>query len=247
MKWHLCSRSGDFTLHPDGEATRLEVVNPTADELLTLSELLTTARAQGWIGAAVGIQPTGTTRLSLGAPLVDVAPVLSGLRYPEGQTLSAVVSKAGQLEGVFDTPEAATRLVEDAPEAVAAVVETPRPRLGCPHPRLSAEVRANVVLRTLCTPRQWQSWMTQGCLRVRGGLSGLTFRVAHRHSRIAQRQGRVAWCEESREPVCIWNDRVPPPEEVASILLLLGHREADVIRDGLAYGSGTRLLVGGRC
>lgn len=240
MLWHFPSASGDYTLIPDGDsAVRLEVVNPTADELTAIGNLLKEARRRGWCGDAIGISPIGVTNVTIGTTMAKAAPLLMAEAYKGERSLTMVTSKAGTIKTVFDdqTPALTERITEaievseDAPpeKKPKKIVTAVKPKVGCPIPQVSKLLRASNVLHSVCTQEQWASWLRNGWLFARGGVSGLTYRVAHRHSRAANAQGRVVWCCETSMPVCLWNNDLPPAEEVATIKLVLEHREPWII------------------
>lgn len=260
MTWYIPSSTGDFRLTRDGaEACNLQVVNPTRSELEALGRFLRVARSREWVGDAAGIDPVGTTNLTIGAPLFKAAPFLAKIKRGCEPSLTLLRSTDGKIVADYDdvTPECVSALLDEHGEPIAcapdddevpepepeddeinpddikpqvdAAATVQAPRRGCPTPEMIAHVRSNEVLHAFSTPRQWSDWMREGWMLVRGGVTGLTYRVAHRHSAAAHDQRRIVWCVEAQEKVCLWDSRVPPAEEVLEIKLFLEHREPAVI------------------
>jgi hypothetical protein len=121
---------------------------------------------------------------------------------------------------------------------VEVAVTVPRATLCCPVTvKGPIDLRADHVLRCFSTESQWASWVRFGHMEVRGGRSGLRYRVAHRHTPIAIEQTKPAWCIDDNNVVHAHLTFLPPAEEVLALKLALEHREG-WIRNASGYYSG---------
>jgi hypothetical protein len=84
---------------------------------------------------------------------------------------------------------------------------------------------ANTVLQAFLSREQHRTWAAERYVVVRGGLSGHRYIVAHRHSVIASKNGRVAWDADDMDTMHFHDQTVPPEEEVLACMLILEHRE----------------------
>lgn len=126
------------------------------------------------------------------------------------------------------------------PKAPVAAVTTPRPTLCCPNPRQGPIDRASEVLHAFVTPDQWDEWTRDGMIHCKGNLTGDTYRVVHRKHPLAERQGKITWCETTDHVVHCHQTHLPPPEEVLAVLLTLQFGE-DYVRNPSGYfGHGVR-------
>jgi hypothetical protein len=114
--------------------------------------------------------------------------------------------------------------VPGAPKPESAVTVR-RPTLCCPTPIDGAEVRASQVLQAFCDPTQWSHWLEHGWLVAYGKYTGHAYRVCHRHTPLAKRQGKITMDLDDGVIVHCYDWSVPPPEEVLAIKLILEHRE----------------------
>lgn len=68
-------------------------------------------------------------------------------------------------------------------------------------------------------------WAAERFIVVEGGLSGHRYMLAHRHSRYAQKAGRICFDLDDDTVVHFHDNSVPPEEEVLAAKLILQHRE----------------------
>lgn len=226
QRWFFPSWCGDFRLERTGERTcRLVVTDPTPAEVQQLGAFLKRARKREWILGIEGVSARGESRLDLAVDLPAAAGALGGLKLPKQGVLTAVRSAEGRLVAVTEDQAEAATAAEAAPAAAEAATVR-RPTLCCPAPVPGPEVRASEVLRAFCTPRQWAQWLAEGFLTCIGNLSGHRYRIAHRDSELARRQGKITWDVTAGHVIHCYDWSVPPPEEVLSVKLCLEHREA---------------------
>lgn len=221
-EWHIPSWSGDFEFKSDGENSRLIVVDPTVGELEDIGNFLEKARKKGWIAEAVGITPKGRTEITLSVPVAESGKLFLGRKAPRKGIITAIKHLDGELE-VVKGSEAIEPAVSKSTAKEA--VTTRRPTLSCPECVTGPDLRASKVLRSFSTPRQWQEWRDQGLLHAYGHLSGHRYRICHRHSDLAQRQGKIVWDETDDVVVHAYDWSVPPAEEVLSMKLAIEHAE----------------------
>lgn len=223
--WYIPSSSGDFRLLADGEdRTLLEIVDPTPRELEVIGAFLGAAEEKRWIEpGATSTSPVGTTTFLLQAPVADAGALLATKNAftPRGR-ITAVRSSGGRFE-VTEELSVALELTK-APEAEAAVTVR-RPTPCCPYTRPGPDTRASTVLRAFTTETQWEEWERTGSLTCRGQITGHRYRIAHRHSPTAIRQGRI--CADLTDGFVLhFHDSLrPPAEEVLAAKLVIEHRE----------------------
>lgn len=216
--WFFPVWSGDFRLERQGEdECLLTVEDPTDADRTRLYPFLAAARQKGWMpDEDVAIATTGETKLAVRAPLSVAGPVLAGVAHGKAETWTAVRFAKGTM--LFDGAPA------PAPDAEAAVTVTP-PKKGCPAPT-AAERRSSQVLTAFSTERQMGMWSEHGWMPVIGNASGRAYRLYHRDEAAKRGIPRLLVRASDGEPVCVWDDRVPPAEEALSIKFAVEHREA---------------------
>ena len=220
--WYIPSSAGDFRVFADGDdKTLLEIVDPTPREIEVVGALLVEAETEKWIepGAAAVPSAVGTTTFSLAASVAVVGARLAQKNAfsPRGR-ITAIRSTGGQLEV---TEEISTALeLAKAPEATAAVTVR-RPTPSCPYTRPGPDTRASVVLQAFTTEEQWDEWERTGALTCRGQITGHRYRICHRHSPMAIKQGRI--CADMTDGFVLhFHDSLrPPAEEVLATMLVL--------------------------
>ena len=106
-----------------------------------------------------------------------------------------------------------------------SAVTVRRPTLCCPTPIDGAEIRASQVLEAFCSPVQWAHWMEHGWIVAYGKYTGHAYRICHRHTPLAKKQGKITMDLDDQAIVHCYDWSVPPPEEVLAIKLILEHRE----------------------
>jgi hypothetical protein len=244
VRWYIPSWHGDFRLVPDTKdpsATVLEVERPTPDEQRALNMIGPELVARGWIDRwDVSIPranaPARTRRYPIRASIEEVGPVVVGILRPGPAVLTAVkmasgacitcsggtvaVEQLGQQLATYRDPAPAPPA--DEPTAAATVK---RPTPCCPSCVPGSVDRASEVLLAFLDEEEHASWAHDRTIVVEGGLSGHRYRIAHRHSRTAQRVGRIAYDLDAALVVHFHDWSVPPEEEVLAAKLILEHRE----------------------
>lgn len=233
--------SGDFRVLVKGddvERSILEVVDPIPSEQAILRKVLQVARAKGWCDDLAGIALVGRTEIEMAAPVADVGEIVVGATSAGRGAITAIASERGNVTTVYtsrdgEAPPAPRDVIPFPGQegALAAdsspkdVVTADRPSLGARRRPDCPDTRASEVLQAFSTPRQWETWMRHGWMEVYGRRSGHTYRLAHRRSDLAQRQGRVGFDCDDGLAVHAYNWLVPPAEEVLGIKLYLEHAE----------------------
>ena len=204
-----------------------------------LTRFLRRARKKRWLTELEGVTLTGTTVLTIAAPIVEAGRVLldrKGRKTKLDGLLTVVRSTDGAVQSEHDPEDAERALAK--PKADKAVT-TRRPTLCCPFPVSGPDIRASEVLAAFSTPSQWEEWCEHGRLHCRGNLSGHRYRIAHRHSALAREQGKICWDETDGVVVHCYDWSVPPAEEVLAVKLTLEHREHWIRnRSGVFGGKG---------
>jgi hypothetical protein len=95
---------------------------------------------------------------------------------------------------------------------------------------------ATEVLVSFLTDDQHADWAEHRAIVVTGGLSGNRYLLAHRHSTIGQRIGRICWDIDDRQVVHFFDHSVPPEEEVLAAKLILEHREPWLRNEATIFG-----------
>lgn len=236
MKWFIPAWNGDFRLEPKGETTDLIIQDPTAQEAEMLNKFLKACRKGGrrWIPAGGKIQQdqgpyrTNASRtITLNVSMDKAAPVLVELAKPKDRTITALKFSNGEMEiaETVDT-DALAELAENAmkPEAEAAA-SVSRPTPCCPQCEPGSVGPATEVLLSFLDDKEHNNWAKHRALLVEGGLTGNRYILAHRHSPLAQKFGRICYDLDARKVVHFFDWSVPPEEEVLGAKLILEHRE----------------------
>jgi hypothetical protein len=100
-----------------------------------------------------------------------------------------------------------------------------RPTPCCPDCFVEACEPATEVLLSFLTAEQHETWARDRFLVCRGGLTGHRYLLAHRASRLAAKNKRIAWDADDRLVLHFHDWSVPPEEEVLAAMLILQHRE----------------------
>jgi hypothetical protein len=234
MKWFFPSWNGDFRLEKQGDdQTALVMVSPTAHELEILGVLAKSFREKQWWAGEKLWQAEGepyrdqpSQRVTLAAPIDKVAPLVTKLMKPGKQTLTAVVFKDGLVETVegATSPSMADLAVAASKEGVvAATVKRLTP--CCPECIPGSIGPAREVLLSFLSKEQHDDWAKHRYLIAYGSLSGHPYLLAHRHSRLAQQQGKICRDLDDDRILHFHDWSVPPEEEVLAAKLILEHRE----------------------
>lgn len=254
MKWFIPTWNGDLRLLPhdsDKDKTVLVIEKPTDDEkrILTLmgEEFLKHKLVDVWDTEKRGFF-TRKKKLVINAPLERVGPVVAKIMKQGPAVLTAITFKDGQCvtcsgsvaELTAVAEEAAARPPERAPEAAATVR---RPTPSCPQCQPGAIQPASEVLLAFLTAEEHETWAKGRFIIVEGGLSGNRYVIAHRHSALAQRFGRVCYDLDAKCVVHFHDWRVPPEEEVLAAKLILQHREPWLRNEATMLGAHDGELV----
>lgn len=89
---------------------------------------------------------------------------------------------------------------------------------GCVEP-------ATEVLLSFLNEEQHEQWMKTRTIFEYGGLTGHRYLLAHRHSRVAARIGKIAYDHDDDAALHFHDHSVPPEEEVLAAMLCLKFRE----------------------
>jgi hypothetical protein len=225
MIWYHPSWCGDFRLVPengDEDKSRLIVTDPTPAEIQKLGAFLVKARKKGWVPNLAGVADRGDSTLLIDAPVAKAGKLLLGWRARK-DILTAVKSYDGEITPVIGNGDEVEKAVEKKDTKEAATVK--RPTLCCPTPVSGPDIRASEVLRAFSTNKQWKDWLKHGHLIAYGKLTGHPYRICHRHTPLAQQQGKIAWDLHDDAIVHCYDWSVPPAEEVLAVKLVLEHAE----------------------
>lgn len=251
MKIYLPSWHGDMRLTEgvDGGDSRLTLIDPTPQERIVAGAFLRTAKQKGWWdgnppekgepykGKAKDILITG--------PLAKTSKVLIKLARPADRTLTAVKFVDGKLETVEGAHAQALEVVEQKVARAkrgekkgkeAAAVSVKRPTPSCPECQPGAIGPATEVLETFLTPDQHEQWARERAILVHGHLSGHRYLVAHRHSKVARKVGRLCYDLDDQLVVHFHDWSVPPEEEVLAAKLILEHAEPWLRNEATVFG-----------
>lgn len=227
-RWFVPSLSGDYRLEADTDwkgspRSKLTVENPTPAEVEKLQAFLRTARDREWVTQKQNIGLVGVTTIKVQASIADAGPLL--VTMAAGQNpglLTAVRSVNGEITTAMNEEEAAALVAQPAADAAVTVR---RATPCCPSPEVAAERRASEVLAAFCTPAQWANWTQHGFVLCVGRYTGHRYRIAHRNSPLAAKQGRICADLDDGAVLHFHDSLLPPPEEVLGAKLVLEHRE----------------------
>jgi len=243
-KWFVPSWNGDLRLEPapgDLKRTRLSIVDPTPHEKEVLVALSPLFVQKKWLKEP--LHGTDITQdVLLDAPLEEVGPLFIAALKPGPAVLTAVRFSGGEVEVVEHQPvsppaetpyrdNAKPVTTEDKLAEVAskkdikAAATVTRPTPSCPDCIPGSIAPAREVLLAFLRPEQHETWKTSRYIVVQGNLTGHRYIIAHRHSKIAQKNTRIAWDADDRATLHFHNSALPPEEEVLSAMLVLQHRE----------------------
>jgi hypothetical protein len=237
MKWYIPSWNGDLRLTPSAkndDHTTLTIHQPTLAERQLLVQMGRAFEKRGWVPSWKDPKPQKLfgrpTKIELRAPLDEVGPVVSKIMRPGKAVLTAITFIDGRVEtcsgseaDLAELAKGATAAPEDSAPRAAATIKRPTP--SCPQCIPGAILPASEVLLTFLSPEQHASWARTRSIVVTGGLSKHRYIIAHRHSPIARRFGRICYDFDSNMVVHFHDWTVPPEEEVLAAKLILEHRE----------------------
>ncbi len=251
MKIYLPSWNGDMrlTAAPGSKGAILTLTKPTPQERLLVGEFLRRASKKRWWEEAP--PPKGqpydgkAMNLSIKAPLEKASKVLISIARPKDRTLTAVKfsdekmeviegASAKSLEVVGDAIKRAKKGEKKGKEASAASVKRPTP--CCPECQPGAIGPASEVLLDFLSPDQHEQWARERAILVYGHLSGHRYLIAHRHSDIAQKVGRLCFDLDDQLVVHFHDWSVPPEEEVLAAKLVMEHAEPWLRNQATVFG-----------
>ena len=253
MKWYIPSWNGDLRLVPDDtdkEKTLLHIEKPTEREKETLARMGNVFIEQGWLEELTlskklfrGIKP-----VVINAPLEKVGPVVSALMRPGPAVLTGILLKDGEM---ITHSGSAVELSQTIERVQAEVITQPekKPKAAvtvkrhtpcCPQCIPGSIEPAREVLLTFLNEEEHESWAKDRTIVVTGGMSGHKFLLAHRHTEIARRVGRICYDLDSDCVIHFHDWTVPPEEEVLAAKLILEHREPWLNNEATHFGGGQR-------
>lgn len=251
MKVYLPSWNGDMrlTAGADPENSVLILEKPTPQELLVVAEFLRIASAKRWwqwTPPAKGEPYRGESmEIQLKVPLAKASKALISVARPKDRTLTAVKFSSGKMEVIEGATAKSLEAVETAiekakktedPKAEAAAASVKRPTPCCPQCLPGAIGPASEVLLSFLSPEQHEQWARERAILVQGHLSGHRYIIAHRHSELAQRVGRICFDHDSQAVIHFHDWSVPPEEEVLAAKLILEHAEPWLRNEATLFG-----------
>lgn len=239
-RWYFPQHNGDFRLEQEGDQCILRIADPTLGEEKLLSQFMTVARKKKWTKILLELNGVPSSEgpyraakryqdIRLDARITVAGAALAKILRPEKSTLTAIKYEDGRITTVKGTENdvleklAATTALEKAPEAAVTVK---RPTPSCPSCVPGAVEPASEVLQTFLTPEQHADWAQHRALVAVGGTTQKRYLIAHRHSTLAQRIGRICYSVDDESVVHFHDWTVPPEEEVLAAKLILEHEEA---------------------
>jgi hypothetical protein len=95
------------------------------------------------------------------------------------------------------------------------------------------------VLLSFLSPEQHERWAQERAILVQGHLSGHRYVIAHRHTPLAQKVGRICFDIDDQKVVHFHDWSVPPEEEVLAAKLILEHAEPWLRNEATVLGGGS--------
>ena len=244
--WAFPSWSGDIRLKaapaesyrdadaPDGKCV-LEIDTPIPIEIEAMTKFLKVALKKKWIDEAVEVTPPpaegkAIQEVPLNIDLDTAGKELLHHLKPPDRTITAVKVEGGKVT-VHDTEDLLAKENEDIKKKGTKTVSTKRATLCCPQCVPGPMDRASEVLHEFLRPEQRQSWETDRFVIATGNLSGHRYVVAHRHSPLAQKFGRICYDLDDQLVVHFHDNSLPPEEEVLGAVLMLEHREPWLVNE----------------
>jgi len=252
MKLYLPSWNGDMRLTEgaDGKGSRLTLIDPTPQERIVAGDFLRIAAQKKWWDGKPpekGEPYDGKPKdIPLDVPISKASKAFIGVARPKDRTLTAVKFVDGKLEVVEGATSRSLEAVEKklarakkgegkGKEAAAASVKRPTP--CCPQCQPGAIGPATEVLQAFMTPKQHDSWARERAMVVEGHLSGHRYVIAHRHTKLAQRVGRICFDVDDQLVVHFHDWSVPPEEEVLAAKLIMENAEPWLRNEATVFGA----------
>lgn len=252
MKWYVPSWNGDLRLVPsekDKDKTLLYIEKPTNREQETLGRIAALFVAEGWL-KELKITKNLFRRvrpIEINAPIEKVGPVVSALMRPGPAVLTGITLREGEMVTHSGSPVDLAKVVGQATEVLtqperdkAAAVTVKRPTPCCPQCVPGSIQPAREVLLRFLNDEEHASWANDRTIVVRGGITGHQYLLAHRHTEIAQRVGRICYDLEDEIVIHFHDWTVPPEEEVLAAKLILEHREPWLRNEATCFGGSER-------
>lgn len=226
--WAFPAWNGDFRLveGDNGPSTsKLLVMDPTPHEKELLATFMKQARKKGWTDEPFAKDDIIDTRtIELNVSLAKAGPALVKIVKPKDRTLTAVSFKNGRLE-VAETNAVETLVAKAENDKDAKAVSVARPTPCCPKCEAGAIAPARDVLLAFLNEQEHTDWAQHRAIIVTGGLSGHRYLLAHRHTKTAERLGKICYDLDQRFVLHFHATDVPPEEEILAAKLILEHRE----------------------
>ncbi len=120
-------------------------------------------------------------------------------------------------------PDEESKALEKKKPEKAATVK--RPTISCPQCYEGAIEPATEVLLSFLDEEQHEQWMKTRTIFEYGGLTGHRYLLAHRHSRVAAKIGKICYDHDEGNVLHFHDNSVPPEEEILAAMLCLKFRE----------------------
>lgn len=255
-RWYFPSYTGDFRILSiedssyrdlvDGSCCALEVVDPAIHEIDTIDRFLARCYEQRWTPSKKlslsEVAGKKRQEILLATTVAEAGQALYQLVRPADRTITAIKSEDGSLvvsETVDLKKAVEPDAVVDKPKKKKAV-SVSRPTPSCPQCVPDARSRASEVLLSFLSPADRRLWEAERCVVARGGLTGHRYVLAHRHSDLAVRFGRICYDLNDDVVLHFHDNSVPPEEEVLAAKLILEHREPWLRNEATFFGVGQR-------
>ena len=168
--------------------------------------------------------------------------VVGGKTAPKATPEKVTPEKVSEKAQEEKKPESkkSKALAKSDPKAGATVR---RPTPSCPQCQPGAVAPASEVLLSFLNEEEHESWARGRFIIVEGGLSGHRYLLAHRHTALAQKIGRVCFDLDAQCVVHFHDWRVPPEEEILAAKLILKHREPWLRNEATMFQCNTDSIV----
>ncbi len=252
MKLYLPSWNGDMRLTEGPDGSRLTLTDPTPQERVVAGAFLRHASKKRWWEGTPpekGEPYQGKVKdIPIIASIATASKALISVARPKDRTLTAVKFSSGKMEVVEGATskslEAVEKAIKKAKETEdskkkAAATSVKRPTPCCPQCQPGAIGPASEVLLEFLSPQQHEQWARERAIMVEGHMSGHRYIMAHRHSKLAQKVGRMCFDVDDQAVVHFHDWSVPPEEEVLAAKLIMEHAEPWLRNEATVLGAGT--------
>jgi hypothetical protein len=244
MHWYIPSWNGDLRLEARDEQTKLSIVRPTDFEVKVLGQMKTQFIEKDWIKEEDWQNPSRWRKRTvvINAPLAEVGALAQKLMKPGGAVMTAVVMAGGEvtthcraMDEAEDTEQVTETVKKAEKDGAKAATTVKRATPCCPQCVPGSIGPANEVLQAFLTPEQHETWAEDRTILVEGGITGINYMLAHRHSETARRIGRICYDLDNDSVVHFHDYTVPPEEEVLGAMLVLQHAEPWLRNEATMY------------